>query len=84
MKSLLAEALATDDLDLALAPIMEALGIQTGDVAAMVFSGDWHATWPTAHKNQRELKLGQWLAAEVIYANAEDATAAERGAYGRG
>jgi hypothetical protein len=63
--NLLAQALETDDLDAALAPIMAALGIKDGDVAAQVFSG---VEWKELAVAERRERLFAWLKSEIAYA----------------
>jgi hypothetical protein len=66
--NLLAKALETDDLDAALAPIMTALGIEDGDVAAQAFSG---VEWKKLGAAERRDRLVGWLRLELVYAEAD-------------
>jgi hypothetical protein len=69
--TLLADALRAETLDAALAPIMRALGITTGDCAAAVFSslprGD--DEWPELSLEARQAWLTEWLTAELVSAH---------------
>lgn len=65
--SLFAIALATDDLDAALAPLQEHYGITDGGIASVVFS-DTTFDWSTASEAAREAMLGRWIAAERAHA----------------
>lgn len=58
---------AIDDIDEALLPLMTIAGIESGDVAGVVFSGGEFETWPTTSKSERIKMLAHWLAVEHRY-----------------
>lgn len=66
--NLLESALRADTLDASLAPIQQALGITTGDCAAVVFSGLPRGVdeWPNLSLEARRDWLAQWLATELL------------------
>jgi hypothetical protein len=70
MINLLAQAIHADELDDAVSLLQTALGIETGDVAAIVFSelpkGD--DSWLDLSTDERRKWLAKWLAAEFDYA----------------
>ncbi len=70
-ENLLAAALRAETLDSSLAPIMRALGITHGDVAAVVFSGLPRGVddWPELTLEERRAWLVDWLATELIDAS---------------
>jgi hypothetical protein len=69
--NLLANALRADTLDAALAPIMRALGITTGDTAGNIFSGLGDDEWSDLSLEARRAWLVRWLEFELIDAQHE-------------
>jgi hypothetical protein len=69
--NLLAHALRAETLDVALTPIMRALGIKTGDTAANIFSGMGDDEWPELTLEARRDWLLHWLKFELIDAQEE-------------
>lgn len=63
----LAEAIDKSEIDTAIAPIQQLLGITSGDVAAQCFSG---IAWSELNPTQRRDALAKWLAAECLHAGA--------------
>lgn len=63
---MLEAAAKVDDLDEALRGVMDAVGIEDGGVAGMVFSGDWEGEWPTASEAERMHMLTKWREAEEM------------------
>lgn len=61
---LLSAAIYQSDLDRALKPIMDALGIETGDIAAQVISRD---RWRSSTHERRRILLGLWLQQECVW-----------------
>lgn len=70
MTALLSAALLCDNLDDAVRPIQEALGITDGGVAALAFSGlpDGDDSWPKLSPDERREWLCRWLAIEIASA----------------
>lgn len=66
--NLLTKAIHAATIDEAVKPIQDALGIETGDVAGLVFSGCQHS-WPTMSWTKRASLIASWLAVEVSYAD---------------
>jgi hypothetical protein len=69
--NLLQVALKENDLDAALLPIMTALGIDSGDVAAQHFSGyepDANTVWRDGNWRVRRDMLTDYLATELVWA----------------
>ena len=69
--TLLADALRAETLDAALAPIMRALGIKTGDTAANIFSGLGDDEWPDLSLEAPPRLAVRWLEFELIDAQQE-------------
>lgn len=68
MTNKLATALDINDLDEAVRRIQDALGIETGDVAAVAFSGLDDGEWATLSRERRAVWLCNWLISEVHHA----------------
>jgi hypothetical protein len=69
--NLLETAIACDDLDKALYPVMTALGITTGDVAAQHFSGyepDANTVWAQSDGMTRRDMLADYIRTECVWA----------------
>lgn len=62
--STIGKALQMSDVDDALASIMTVRGIESGDVAAQVFSG---FDWTAASRTERAAAVTRWLNAEEMY-----------------
>lgn len=79
-KNLLTLAIVTDDLDDALVRLMNALGIDSGDVAAQAFSeyDDANEEWKNGDVLVRRDMLTKWLAIELIWAVPDAPTDRER------
>ncbi len=60
--NLLRRAVAVDDLDVAIKPIQDALGITDGDVAGNYFSG---GTWEGSTRAGRAMLLAGWITLEI-------------------
>ena len=65
----LADAAIIDDVDKALAPLQAIANIETGDVAAQVFSG---FDWTTASYDERLAQLRSWVRIERLYAHDDE------------
>lgn len=63
-KKLVAAAVATDDLNDALYQFQNAIGIDSGDVAGVVFSGGWDDEWTTASLARRHEMMTHYVATE--------------------
>jgi hypothetical protein len=68
--NLLSQAIHATELDDAVSVLQTALGIETGDIAAVVFSGFLRGddSWFDLSTDERRKWLANWLAAEIDYA----------------
>lgn len=65
VKNLLERALSTDDFDLAIGPIQEALQIKDTDPAVSSFAGLGQRGWRTLSPDHRRAWLAEWLRQEI-------------------
>lgn len=65
---LIASTVATDDLDDALFAFQSHIGIDAGDVASIVFCGEWEEEWPNASHSRRREMLDHYINTERLYA----------------
>ena len=67
---LLAQTIAEDNLNDASFMFQSAIGIDSGDVAGLVFSGrDWDSEWPLASPNRRIEMMSHYIDVERTYSN---------------
>jgi hypothetical protein len=75
--NVLAQAVATDDLDAACLLVQTALGITDGGVASVSFSelSDYGPrSWAALDLDARARLLGEWLRVECLFADYAEAT----------
>lgn len=58
--AMLVAAVRIDDVDDALYSVMRQVNITTGDVAGVLFAGDYARDWPTADVHYRLQMLREW------------------------
>jgi hypothetical protein len=68
----IARAAANPDMNEALAPLAIISQVDSGDVAAQVFSNMNEDEWRAASVAEREAKIRDWIRVEWLYAKAED------------
>ena len=68
----IARAAANPDMNEALAPLAIISQVDSGDVAAQVFSNMSEDEWRAASVAEREAKIRDWIRVEWLYAKAED------------
>jgi hypothetical protein len=66
-ESLVETAINTADLDAALKPLMDFLGITDGGIAGQIFCGDPGDSWPSAEPYDRKLALVNWIGTEIMW-----------------
>jgi hypothetical protein len=64
--TLIRRALRTNDIDAALKPLQDALGITEGDVAGVFFSRDTLTQWTVGDLYARAALLAQYLRLECL------------------
>ena len=69
----IARAAENPDMYEALAPLAIISQVESGDVAAQVFSNMDEGEWRAASVAEREAKIREWISVERMYARAEDA-----------
>ena len=67
-EALIEETAANDDLNDALFAFQNHIGIESGDVASIVFCGDWEREWPTASHTRRRQMMDHYIGVERSYA----------------
>lgn len=63
-EKLITEAVKTDDLNDALYRFQNAIGIDSGDIAGVVFSGGWDDEWPLATIERRREMMDHYISVE--------------------
>lgn len=63
-KKLIAVAVVCDDLNQGLCDFQNAIGIDSGDVAGVVFTGDWEREWPIASQERRQEMMAHYIHTE--------------------
>jgi hypothetical protein len=63
-KKLITEAVTTDDLNDALFRFQNAIGIDSGDIAGVVFTGVWDDEWPLATIKRRREMMDHYISVE--------------------
>jgi len=65
VKNLLERALISDELDLAIGPIQQALQIKDADAVVSSFAGLGQRGWRTLSLDHRRVWLAEWLREEI-------------------
>lgn len=66
--ALIKDTIANDDLNDALFAFQNHIGIESGDVASIVFCGHWEDEWPTASHARRREMMDHYIEVERSYA----------------
>lgn len=67
-EQLVEDTIAKDDLNDALFDFQNAIGIDDGGVAGVVFSGGWDDEWPTATQERRREMMAHYIGVERSFA----------------
>lgn len=68
-EQLIEDTIAKDDLNDALFDFQNAIGIDDGGVAGVVFSGSWGDEWPTATPARRREMMAHYIDVERSFAD---------------
>lgn len=63
-EKLITEAVTTDDLNDALYRFQNAIGIDSGDIAGVVFTGAWDDEWPLTTIERRREMMDHYISVE--------------------